>query len=134
GTHPEHGHAALIKKVANHMMAQAAMGQVPHVFTDHNFLASADKKAESVAASAEQTAEMKVILDKFAALETKLVDSEAARFEAAAAGVARKTITPEIKSLMANANISEADKGQVAIEVVDAAFKERGLSIKKRIG
>jgi len=138
GSHPTSGHASMIHNVANHMMAEAAMGKNPHVFSDM-FNANADKAAATTVvaaaaatASKEDNSKLEAIQKQVEILTSQLADANKARFDAAA-NPNRQTFSPEIKSLLANANVSEGDnEGKVTVEAVDKVLKAKNASMTKR--
>ncbi len=137
GSHPTGGHSAMIHNVANHMMAEAAMGKNPHVFSDSFNAGAATTQSVAAAAStakAEDNSKFDELKNQIEALTTQLSDEKKARFDAAGSP-GRKTLSPEIQTLLANANIdggsNDAD-GKVAIELVDQALKTKGSNMSNR--
>jgi hypothetical protein len=127
GGHPERGHAVVLRKMAGHMRAAAAMGQVPHIYRDHDyFVNAAAEKADPMADLAKKVDEMvKPLADGLKAMETKLADVKAAAV-ADAKAPERKTLPPSISTLIARSGIDvpEAEGGKIPLAKLDAALKE----------
>jgi hypothetical protein len=129
GSHPTMGHAAALRKIGRHMAVEAATGKVPHIFNDHSYFdaspsaaAAADaskKNDEAIAAAVEKAvAPLKAELE---AANTKLVDLKASAFNGATPPE-RATLPANIKTLLAKANIVEADvkDGKLSTSQVNA--------------
>lgn len=147
GTHATRGHATVMRQMAGHMRAQAAMGQIPSEYSGGaSYYASADDQAKtiqsatekavkdamaSVSASApkiEESTEFKALKDKLAATETKLKDVQAAT-AANQPPPDRKTLPPHIASVMSKAGITapEGDE-KLNVATVDAALASAGIT------
>lgn len=115
GMHPKGGHVAKLHHMADQMEADAVLGQMPHIYRDHDFLMAA--KDESNQASSEQNkviAELKASLDS---TNSALEDLKKANFHAAGS-VERKTLSPSILSLLNKVGIqASADKKMSVVEV-----------------
>jgi hypothetical protein len=150
GVEPKWGHVHVLRRMADGMRAEAAIGKVPHIWRDHDYptYASADKDNEEdmtkdeisklIASAVTEAVKPlqdanKELSDKLAATETKLADATSkARIEAAAPE--RKTITPAISALLDRVGITTPD-GEEKLKVgqVDAAAKAANLPLDKRI-
>jgi len=114
GSHPTMGHAAALRKIGRHMAVEAATGKVPHIYNDHSYFdaspnAAADaskKNDEAIAAAVEKA--VAPLKAELAAADTKLTDLKAAAF-VAAKPAERATLPANIQTLLAKANIVEAD-------------------------
>lgn len=126
GGHPQNGHAAVIRRMAGSMRAEGAVGKIPHIWRDHDYpmYASADGKGAAPAENAEVT-ELKA---KMAKLEGDLAAARASSPEPQ-----RKTLTPQITSLMAKANVTLGDDGKLSASAVDTGLRNAGLSIQERL-
>ncbi|ADE12145.1 DUF6582 domain-containing protein [Sideroxydans lithotrophicus] len=136
GLHATQGHVKVLRHMAARMEAEAAMGKLPHVYRDHDFF-STDAAAASAASAAETsglTKQLETITASVADLGTKLTDLQAKAFTNAAAPE-RKTLSPEIKSLLAKAGIGEdvAAEGKVTTEMVDKFLDAAGIKGTKAI-
>jgi hypothetical protein len=120
GGHPTAGHVVRLNKMADHMEAAAAMGQIPHVYRDHDFLvdAGADTSGRQTAEN-EVPAWAKTLQEGLAAMGTKVEDLKGKAFSAAAQPE-RKTLSPDLTRLLAKNGISAA--GEEAPKVTVAQF------------
>lgn len=125
GGHETRGHATMARKMAAHMRASAAMGELPHIFRDHDFFASAngEKKegADSAAITAAVEAAVRPLKDEIAATGTKLEDLKTKAFNASASPE-RKTITPDTQALLDKFQIKAGADGKLTAAAVDAAL------------
>lgn len=130
GGHPQNGHAAVIRRMAGSMRAEAAMGKIPHIFRDHDYplYASADNQGAAPASAQTENAEVTALKAQMAKLEGDLAAARAASPEPQ-----RKTLTPQIASLMAKAGVSLGDDGKLSASAVDAGLRKAGLSINERL-
>jgi len=129
GTHGTQGHVNVLRHMAASMEAEATMGNIPHIYRDHDYLsrtmeASAkpdNKQLESLSAS-------------IADLGTKFADLSAKAFTESKAPE-RKTLTPEIRTLLAKAGIAESDaaNGEMSTEAVDKFLDAAGIKGTKAI-
>ena len=130
GLHPSNGHVMDLRNMANHMTAEAAQGRMPYAYQAATSMQCA---ADNKAAATQENADVKALREELESVKTKLADAEKARF-AAAAEPGRKTISPEIKTLLANkGNVSPEAEDKLAISVVDKAFQAKGMSVNQRI-
>jgi hypothetical protein len=137
GGHPERGHAVMLRKMAGNMRAAAAMGQIPHIYRDHDYFmnaaadtgnANATKPLDGAELAAKVEAAVKPLADKLAAVGTQLADLKAKAF-ADSPAPERKTVKPEITALLAKAGLeAPADGSKLALGKVDAALKELPVS------
>lgn len=75
GCHASGGHAVVLNKMADKMEAEAAMGAMPTVFRDHDFISgSADTEAIVKKATDASAASLKVVTDGIASLTTVVND------------------------------------------------------------
>lgn len=107
GNHPTAGHAVVLRRMAGSMRAAAALGQMPHIYRDHDYgyNAAADKSGDTAKAVEDAT---KPLLDKIASLGTQFEDLKAAAFKKADEPQ-RKTVDPKITALLAKAGIGEPE-------------------------
>lgn len=130
GLHAERGHVKVLRHMAARMEAEAALGNVPHIYRDHDYVfdSAADKqhKADDKA--------MGELMAAVGDLGTKLADLQAKAF-AEAKEPERKTFSPEIKSLLAKAGIDEAaaTEGKVTVDTVDKFLDAAGIKGVKAI-
>jgi hypothetical protein len=125
GGHPEHGHASVLRKMAGHMRAEAALGKVPHIYRDHDWMHAAADKADPAADFAKKFDELvKPLADGLAAMETKLADVKAAAV-AEAKAPERKTLSPALTTLLAKAGLEAPANGEkFSLAKVNDALKE----------
>lgn len=125
GNHPTRGHVAIARNMAKTMRASAAMGQLPHVFRDHDFFtASAETGDVKKEIDAIRT-EMKAAID---GIGTKISDLAAKAFNAAAAPE-RKTISAEITQLLVKGGLEkDAAEGQLTIAQVDTMLAAQNIT------
>lgn len=147
GLHETQGHVSHLRRMAGSMRADAAVGKVPHAYHDAgSYWASSERRPEpqqqqqqpqqqqtlkieetpefkALKASADQlAADLKTSQDATAALDTKFTDLNA-KFTGMRPAPERKTITPEIASLLARAGLAAPEEGgSIPIGKVDAAL------------
>jgi hypothetical protein len=131
GTHPTHGHAAVLRRVGASILHGATMGKLPHVFRDHSYLggdgveAVADKATQDkLDAAAKETKELK---DSLAALTTQLADMKAAAQKATEGTKTpdRKTLSNGAQALLSKFNVKDGD--QITAANVDEILKAAGV-------
>lgn len=141
GLHSENGHVRHLRHVAAHMAAAAVSGNVPNIYRDHDFLPGARIEAGKAAPTTEElaaaAAKDKMVTDLSATvadLTTKLADLSAKGF-AGAAAPERKTMSPEIKSLLAKGGVKDDDvkDGKLSHAQVDAMLDASGIKGPKAI-
>lgn len=162
GATPNSGHSHVLRRMADSMRAEAAVGKVPHVWRDHDHMYSSRDRtgappaneeidltkeeltntinasiATAIAPLQAEVTKSKEELVKaneaLAAANTKITDLEAAkRLDAAAP--ARKTVNPAVSALLSKAAISmpEGDK-KLMVGEVDQLLAKANLPIEKRI-
>jgi hypothetical protein len=129
GTGTTHGHVHVLRRMADHMDAEAAVGKLPHIFRDHDYttwMAGAAKTDPDP----KPNAEIEELKSQLAALGTKLEDKVMAQRQAAPAPE-RKTLTPQITHLLAKAHIDLTDD-KMSIAALDSALKDSGLTTHER--
>lgn len=130
GMHPEHGHVKVLRHMADHMEAEAALHRVPHIYRDHGYLGAA---AAAPAAVDVKPLEQKLetISASLASVTTIVTDLQKKAFNAAAAPD-RRTISPEIRLFLEKHNLAAAaDEGKLTVEQVDKALE--GLPREQRL-
>lgn len=129
GLHATRGHVNTLRHMAASMEADAAMGNVPHIYNDHDYLsrtfeAGAEK---SKPVDTEVTKQIATLSASIADIGTKLTDLSAKAFTNAKEPE-RKTISPEIKTLLAKAGLTDvAEAGTMTVEVVDKTLAAAGI-------
>lgn len=136
GGHESRGHAVLARKMAAHMRASAAMGELPHIYRDHDFFASAngEKKeggADTAAITAAVEAAVKPLKDALASNETIIKDLKASA-ERNAEAPARKTLSPEITALLTKLDIKASADGKLTVAQVDQVLDAQKLEGTER--
>lgn len=157
GLHETAGHVVHLRRMASAMRAEAHMGKMPHTYHDSgSYFAAGDRQApvtinapapqsikieetpefKAIKAAADQmAAELKVSRDESAAMGTKLADLTA-RMNGLLPVPERKTLSPEIKNILAKVGLEAPDEEGVQIQVhkLDAAMASVGnLSISDRM-
>jgi len=132
GTDTNRGHATMVRKIADHMEASAAMGETPHVYREgYPYVASADKP-EDKTAKVEASAEVTALNDKIAAQATQLADLTA---KVAAAGTTaeakpeRKTLSPALTALLAKSGVEAPTDGKFTPELVNKVMATAGKDL-----
>jgi hypothetical protein len=120
GGHAKAGHVTRLNRMADQMEAEAAMGKVPHIYRDHDFLM--DAGADTLTASAEPS---KDIVDLKAGLDslTTLVKDLTAKSFTAAAEPERKTVGADVLALLSKNGI-DLEAGGDAKKVSVAQFDD----------
>ncbi len=140
GTDRDNGHVRHLRHMAAHLAAEAVAGRVPHIYRDHDYLsdarveASRGKTAEPDPRIDAVSKQLEAVSSTLADLGTKMVDLQAKAFNGAQAPE-RKTLTPEIKTLLAKSGIAEADveKGKLTTAQVDKVLDAQGIRGTKAI-
>ncbi|MFG1388817.1 DUF6582 domain-containing protein [Xanthobacter versatilis] len=128
GTNPSQGHAAMLRRLAGSMRADAAMGRLPTVHRDHDWPMNAGAvKLDASAIEEAVKVATQPLIDKIAANETKLADLKAEAFKAAEAP-ARKTLHPAITQLLAKAGITEPEDGKLSLAKLESAMREANIT------
>ncbi len=132
GMHAKAGHVAMLHGMADQMESEAALGRMPHVYQNYDFLGASADKAEKLEASA-LTVEIKKVSETLASVQSQLVDAEKARFDAAAQPE-RKTLDPAILKLLAKSGINpDATAGKMTPAEIDKLFAGSDMSVRDRI-
>ncbi|WP_042298965.1 DUF6582 domain-containing protein [Paraburkholderia kururiensis] len=139
GTHPTNGHANVLRHMAASMEAEAVMGNIPHIYRDHDYLSRTMEAGAAGAAGAgagkgadagkgepdKQVAELSASV---ANLTTLVTDLKAAAFNKSTEPE-RKTLSPEIKTLLAKHGLGEqAEKGELTVAEVDKTLEAAGVT------
>jgi len=134
GGHETRGHAVMARKMAAHLRASAAMGELPHVYRDHDFFSASgedkDKKAaEATAATLKTVIEeaTKPLVDKIAAQGTVIEDLKAKAFNNASAPE-RKSVSAEIVQLLAKGGLELKDDTKLSVAQVDTMLEKTGVT------
>ena len=131
GTHPTNGHANVLRHMAAKMEGESLLGTLPHIYRDHDFL---QQKVEATM-NDEAKKRFEAIEASIASVATVLNDVKAKAFEAAAAPQ-RQTLSPEVRTLLAKAGMTEAaEDGSLKLTAsqVDEMFAKLGLTGSDRI-
>lgn len=139
GTHPTHGHAALLRRVGAHILHAATMGKLPHVYRDHSYLGgdgveAAAESPEAKAAREKLAADLKASQDAVASLTTQLADLKAAVEKASKEGgsPARKTASGA-QAMLDKFGVKAGEDGSIQIGVLDKALEAAGVKGSKAI-
>ncbi|WP_447428656.1 DUF6582 domain-containing protein [Cupriavidus basilensis] len=134
GTHATQGHANVLRHMAAAMESDAIKGNIPHVYTDHDYLnrrveAGADKGAEGtekLVADAVAAA-LKPMQEALDVATTQVKDLSAAAFKNAE-DPGRKTISPEVKALLDKHSLTaSAEAGTLTATDVDKVLEAQGI-------
>lgn len=135
GGHAERGHVAIARKMAKHLRAAAALGQIPHVWNDHSFLmASGDKDTNVSAEAIKQAVEsaMKPLKDEIATQATTIKDLKAAAANAVKEPE-RRSVPAALTALLAKGDQSPDGDGKYTVEQVDKILDAQQVSGVDRI-
>ena len=141
GGHSRMGHVKACRAMADNLRAAAATGKLADSWPGYDgFHAAAETKTEAKVDLAETPevkslkAEMQVIKDQNAGLNTKITDMQAAATRQAAPAE-RKTLTPQITSLLARNGITlpSGEDAKLSMAELDKAFASSGLEPVKRM-
>lgn len=137
GGHDTRGHAVLARRMAAHLRAAAAMGELPHIYRDHDFFASAngEKKeggTDSAAITAAVEAAVKPLKDSLAATDTVIKDLKAAAFNKTGEPE-RKTLSPEITALLTKLDIKASADGKLSVAQLDQVLDAQKLEGSERM-
>lgn len=133
GGHPSMGHVARLNKMADQMEASAAMGNLPHIYRDHDFLvdASVDKDGKPIVAQTEVKPDPVVaeLTAQLAAMGTKLDDLKAKAFTTAPEPE-RKTLSSGVVALLAKNDfqIDAAGEKKVGVAQFDTFLDKANVS------
>lgn len=146
GTHPTLGHAAMIRRVAAHMLHAAVSGRVPHVFRESSYMGGdgleAGAESPELKAAKEKNAELeknlKDLKDQLAGSTTQIADLKAAQAktaEGAGAGAqpGRKTMSAAAIALLNKYSIKAEGEEAIPVDVVDRALSAAALTPAQRI-
>ncbi|MFS2114320.1 DUF6582 domain-containing protein [Herbaspirillum frisingense] len=132
GSDSRAGHAGVIRRVAAHMAAEAVSGKTPMIYRDHDYLPDARVEAAADVTKAVATAvaeAVKPLNEQLAAANTKIADLSAKAFNSSPEPE-RKTLSPQIKSLLAKGGISDEDLAsgkRLSASDVDAVLDAAGM-------
>lgn len=136
GVHSENGHVKHLRHMAAHLAASAVSGNVPAVYRDGDYLPSARVEAAATEAvnkaNEATTAALAKLGEQVASIGTVVKDLQAGAFKNTAAPE-RKTISPEIKTLLAKGNIKDEDikDGKLSVQQVDSMLDAAGIKGNK---
>lgn len=140
GMHEKFGHATKLRAMADSMEAEAALGKMPHVYSDHSWRdleANAEVKPAEVSkvdVSVDLAAATKPLLDQIAALSVS-IESVKASAQATSVAPERKTIAGDVRALLAKAGFgADLDNGdKIAVSALDKALKDSGVDLAGRL-
>lgn len=153
GLHQTAGHVNHLRRMADAMRADAAVGKVPHAYHDAGsyWAGRSDPRQQQdppapAAVKIEETPEFKALQaahdkeikdakDATAALETKYTDMDK-RMKEMRDPPARKTVDPSINALLARAGLTAPEEGQtLSLAKVDAAINSMagGMDVSQRM-
>jgi hypothetical protein len=135
GGHSRMGHVKACRAMADHLRAAAATGKLADSWPGFDgFYAAAEVKPEVKAADDAKDKEIKELKDQVSSLGTKVKDMEAAS-RRKAEPAERKTLTPQITSLLARNGITlpSGDNTKLAVADIDKALASSGLEPVKRM-
>lgn len=150
GSHPTSGHAVILTKMAGHLRAQAAMGNVAHAFNEYDIRSAADlaatqqgdtdmddatKKLISDLAAGQATLS-KAVADISASMATMSQDIKANQRQESVAPE-RKTLPPTITAMLDRFKIehtgTDGKRVKVNGEALSAAMSTAGIPAEKRM-
>lgn len=128
GTHATQGHVNTLRHMAASMEADAARGDVPHVYRDHDYLtrtmeAGAAAGAKAAALDPETKKQIETLSASMATITTTLADLQAKGFKNADQPD-RKTFSAEVVKLLDKHSLTAAaSEGKLTVEMVDKALE-----------
>jgi HAMP domain-containing protein len=136
GLHATRGHVAVLNRMADNLEAEAMAGSMPHIYRDHDYAggsyyAGADKEAgKTDDATAKEIGELKASI---ADLTNKLKDGISAARDNAKEPE-RKTVSPQIASLLAKAGVDQPEEGKkLSNGDLDKVLASAGMSVSQRM-
>lgn len=132
GVHTSRGHAAILNRMADAMEAEAMAGSLPHIWRDHDWpmYAAAEGKTD---ANVAEDPKVKALEAQVADLTTKLEGNIAAS-RADAKEPERKTLPPQITSLLAKAGIAAPNDGEkLNLGEIDRVLAASALTVSDRM-
>jgi hypothetical protein len=131
GTDASAGHAALLRKMADHMEAESHLGRMPSAYSYYAMAAGSAPQADPRVDAL--TKQLETMSASLADLSTLVKDVKAASFKAAAEPT-RKTIAPEVQALLAKAGVTAPEEGKkLDTAMLDKAFTAAGMNIAQRL-
>lgn len=135
GADATRGHVNFLRKMADNMRSEAALGRLPSAMSYDYYAAAKTGQSEDVTAQikAAVDAAVKPLQDQLAAAETKLKDaSTTTRLQAGAPD--RKTVSPATAALLSKASLAmpEGDK-KLTVGEVDKAMQAAGMNLTQKI-
>jgi hypothetical protein len=138
GTHATQGHVNVLRHMAASMEAEATMGNIPHIYRDHDYLsrsmeagaagAGKDGKGADAGKDGEQpNKQVAELAASVASLTTLVTDLKASAFTNSQPPE-RKSLSPEMKTLLAKAGLTDqAEKGTLNVAEVDKTLEAAGI-------
>lgn len=125
--------ASHLKAQAAHMRSEAAAGRMPSLVATMTVPAAKPGAVDDVAIKAMIAEALKPVQNQLDETKTLLTDAQN-QLRLGAGGPGRKTIAPQVTTLMAKANLAfpEGDK-KLQIGEVDAALAKASLSLSQRL-
>lgn len=134
GCHATRGHSAILRHMADEMMAEAHRGLMPSTYHGMSMYAAGDQGEDSEIKKELKTLKdgLKAAQDENAALKTKVTDLSARADKQSAPD--RKTLPARIQSLMAKGALTLPENGEkFSISKIDAVLKGTSLNPSERI-
>lgn len=142
GTHPTHGHAAMLRRVGASILHCATMGKLPHIYREHSYLggdgleAAKDPAAEAALKAANEKAasleaQVKSLTDTLSGINTQLADLKAAAAKKAEEP-ARKTSATGL-ALLNKFGIKAEEGKEVTVDTVDTTLAAAGVMGREAI-
>jgi hypothetical protein len=142
GLHSERGHVRVLHHMCASMEADAARGQLPHIYRDHDwsFSHASDPARNNQPAAIDPkaigdavTAAIKPLQDELAAAKTIVTDLQAKAFKDTPAPQ-RKTLSPEGTALLQKAGLKpDETSGKVKVRELEAAADKAQLTNQQSI-
>ena len=134
GGHARMGHVKACRAMADHLRAAAATGKLADSWPGYDgFHAAAEQKTE-VKTEVTESPEVKALKEQVASLTTTVKDMQAAAVRKAEPAE-RKTLTPQITSLLARSGITlpTGNDAKLSVADLDKAFASSTLEPVKRM-
>ncbi len=135
GLHPERGHVKRLRHMADKMEAEAAMGELPHIYTTDDYMAASAPAAVVDPALTDRISKLEAAIGTLTTtIENNAKEATQARLSASEPP-ARQTVSlpSNVRSLMARAGLEVKGDSTFTVEAVDKVLEAAGLPVAKRL-
>ena len=135
GCHSVRGHVNVLRKMAGHMMAEASLGKVPHIYDDTGWLHTSAEAGVSAAGQAK----IDELKDLVGSLTTQVKDLTA-KVQAGASGGGngpkkpeRKTAPANVQAAISKYSLEQDEEGLIDHKKLSEALEKAGIKPGERI-